>query len=357
MNAEGNETPGSDPGMGRSEGDIFAERRALRAAETGERALFHRAETAEATVRTLEAHVATLQERLREGGAERERLSALARESRAEVEQLKRRVEAGESDVRAVSARLDGVRRELVEAEEAAVAERSDMRRAERELQLRLTELERRAFEINRGLEAERAARARAEQMLDSMRRGRRAVERQLVELRVLVTRLKHIAAARPTPEPAASVFGVAPRPSDTSAEAVPRPDLDEIGAPAGGVQSQADRAEMAEALSAAVGRLRARAEDDPATAAEVPEPDTEEPAEAEPSTEHRRRHDEDEPAARELREQPSPIEHSSDVEWPSEIERAAAVIPDPPKYKHSMSLIKRWRLALRRRRARRKKG
>src|SRR5271165_7094358 len=80
--AEGSETPGGEPGaaQGRgssAEGDLLAERRARRAAESGESALIRRAETAEATVRTLEAHVASLQQRLLEAEDERRRMSEL----------------------------------------------------------------------------------------------------------------------------------------------------------------------------------------------------------------------------------------------------------------------------------------
>src|SRR5262249_60903297 len=81
--AEGTERPGGGAGtppdrQGRgSEGDLLAERRARRAAESGEAALTRRAEAAEATVRTLEAHVASLQQRLREAEGETRRAAAL----------------------------------------------------------------------------------------------------------------------------------------------------------------------------------------------------------------------------------------------------------------------------------------
>jgi hypothetical protein len=365
MMVEGNETPGSDPGApgaGRSEGDLFAERRARRAAETGERALFQRAETAEATVRTLEAHVASLQERLREATDERQRISQVERESRAEVEQLRRRLSAGESDVSAVAERLDGVRRELAEAEEAAAAERTEMRRAERALQVRLTELERRAFEIQRGLDAERAARERAEQMLESMQRGQRTLEGLIAELKQVVAKLKQIATARPLPEPPPPATSVEPLPVGrvsaeppsvppaepppaSSAGPAPEPELDEPGAPAGGVQSQADRAEMAEALSAAVGRLRARVHEDPAGAG----PD----AAVEPSQERVER------TERSTEPPDEPVEHGQKPVEPlprsPESTAARAPVADRPTHKHSMSLIGRWRMALRRRRERRR--
>src|ERR1700736_5515305 len=79
---EGNETPGGDPPR-RSEGDLFSERRARRAAESGEQALTRRAEAAEATVRTLETHVASLQQRLREAEEESQRVSDLIEAERA----------------------------------------------------------------------------------------------------------------------------------------------------------------------------------------------------------------------------------------------------------------------------------
>src|SRR5437762_2105331 len=59
------------------EADLLAERRARRAAESPEHLLVRRAETAEATVRTLEAHVTSLQQRLREAEEERRRVSEL----------------------------------------------------------------------------------------------------------------------------------------------------------------------------------------------------------------------------------------------------------------------------------------
>src|SRR5437763_1178491 len=87
--AEGNETHGAGTGAGQpggwapegrqrgGEADLLAERRARRAAESPEHLLVRRAETAEATVRTLEAHVTSLQERLREAEEERRRVSEL----------------------------------------------------------------------------------------------------------------------------------------------------------------------------------------------------------------------------------------------------------------------------------------
>lgn len=61
-----------------SERDLLAERRARRAAESGESALLRRAETAEATVKTLEGHVAGLQRRLEEAERDGRRTAELA---------------------------------------------------------------------------------------------------------------------------------------------------------------------------------------------------------------------------------------------------------------------------------------
>lgn len=70
MIAEGSSSPHAPvPGGGPpepGEPDLLAERRARRIAEPTEAALLRRAEAAEATVRTLETHVASLQQRLRD---------------------------------------------------------------------------------------------------------------------------------------------------------------------------------------------------------------------------------------------------------------------------------------------------
>ena len=184
--AEETDTPGGGPPR-RGEGDLLAERRARRAAEAGEHALTRRAEVAEATVRTLETHVSSLQRRLREAEEEIERMSEeidavrpaarseeaspasrppgadvplagggeallevelrrarqrehaeqrlraeaeegrmdLEHESRAEIEQLSRRLDASEREARSLDARLDGVQRELAVTEQAVAAERA----------------------------------------------------------------------------------------------------------------------------------------------------------------------------------------------------------------------------------------
>jgi len=376
--AEGNETPGGESGGGgegrgrRSEGDLLAERRARRTAESGEHALMLRAEAAEATVRTLETHVASLQQRLgdaeQEGrrifdllGAERaprpggrsdfvqppspsrdatlerelqrasqreyaeqrlrveaeDRSAEVQRESRAEIERLRRRLGASEREAEALGARLEVVERELAEAEQAAATERAALLRAERALKARVSELEGAALQMHGALEAERAARRRAEYLLDALREAQRGALGLLGGLADTIARLREasIAAAPPSPPPRS------PQPRPTP---VPRPAAEErslVRSPAahplapaqrlrearpadGGELSRATgedarSAEMAEALASAVQRLRARVEEQATT--------------------------------------------------------SAAPVATRPVHKHSMSLITRTRLALRRRRERRK--
>jgi hypothetical protein len=73
--------PPSVPGGGvprPDEPDLLAERRARRANEPAEQVLLRRAEAAEATVRTLEAHVFSLRQRLTEAEGDRLRTTELA---------------------------------------------------------------------------------------------------------------------------------------------------------------------------------------------------------------------------------------------------------------------------------------
>jgi peptidoglycan DL-endopeptidase CwlO len=388
---EENETPGDDSpagsqpgGLGsegrarRGEGDLLAERRARRAAESGEHALTLRAEAAEATVRTLETHVSSLQQRLRDaeeqsrraaemieadraarsGGLEpraperpgrragsedvverelrqvkqreyaeqrlrveaEDQLIDLERESRAEVDRLSRRLGDSELEANKLAARLEGVQRELAEAEQAAGAERSAVRRDEQILHARVTDLERRALEIQHSLEAERAARERAERLLESMRRGHRAVEALVAELKDVVARLKAVAANPPPAEPPVAPVAPPPPPAPpvaplaratTPAQAPPAPQAttpaelpsapqapggDEASASPSGLP-HAENGEMVDALAAAVERLRARVAE--------------------------------------------------------QAELTSASASKPPKHKHSQSLITRLRIARKQRRAR----
>jgi len=304
--AEGNETSGEEPGRGgqpgrgpdgpgRREGDLLSERRARRAAESGEVALTRRAEAAEATVQTLERHVASLQQRLREAEEEQlrvaellevektaalerehelrrvkqreyaeqqlrveaeDRLAGVDRETRTQSERLGQRLDAGADDTRQLAARVEQLQRQLADAEHAAEAERAQVHRAEAELRLRLGELESRTAQMQVGLEHERAARERTERELEAMRAGHGQMERLVGEMRAIVARLtaSAFAAAPATPSaptggPFAQAAGAAASPAAPAAD------------PAADPASEARGAEMADALAAAVERLRARAD------------------------------------------------------------------------------------------------
>jgi hypothetical protein len=394
--AEGNETPGGQPAdrrsAGGSEGDLLAERRARRASEPGEAALTRRAEAAEATVQTLEVHVSTLQQRLRDVEEERrshadrakveraavlereaelrrvkqreyaeqqlrveaeDRVMSIDRESRAQLDRLNQRLSASEQEGRELAQRLESVQRALAEAEQTAAAERTAVRRTERELQARLTELECRALEINRALAAERAARERSEGLLESIRRGHRVVESLVGDTRAIVGRL---AAAFAGSQAGAPPLGADEPYGEVRASRL-RPGSDASAARPAGIAAPVRSAEMAEALAAAVERLRARAEEpapegmretvtvaaaeDATRPAAAPAAPTPAPL---PPTQGR--------AARPPGTRPLPPER------PPVPNRAAAethAVPqlELPRYKHSMSWVKRWRIRRKQRRGR----
>jgi chromosome segregation ATPase len=280
--AEGSETP-EETSPRPSERDLLAERRARRAVDLDPvnpasshptDALTRRAEAAEATVQTLETHLANLRQQVREATEERailaERLAAeqavvaesehelrrvkqreyaeqqlrveseerrahAERDSRAEVERLTRRLGASEHHARELAERLESVQRELDEAEQVTAAERVAIQHGERELQLRLTELERRALEVRREIDSERHLRELAESQLAEMRAGYRRVGLLVAELKSTMAQLRAAATREPKHEPVSAVPG----------------DRSEIG----------QREELADALAAAVERLRARAD------------------------------------------------------------------------------------------------
>ena len=327
---EGDETrpfsPGSQqPGEGRrSERDLLAERRARRAEETGETTLVRRAEAAEATVQTLETHVATLQRRLSEAEQERDQVTELLelaraaaregghelkrvkqreyaeqqlrveaedqltdseREHRIASERLSNRLGASESKAAELEQELEDVRTELQQAQEAAAAQRMAVRDTELALHTRLGELERRAEQLGSSLLAEREARERSERALADMREGHSQMEEMLADLKQIVQRLtarlgvplpllatppavrpqSPAAAAQPARAPVADRAVVGARaPMPTFSRATMHDVFEEVREvsatdPHGGADTRG--AEMADALAAAVERLRARAE------------------------------------------------------------------------------------------------
>jgi chromosome segregation ATPase len=344
---EGSEKPGESPRP--SERDLLAERRARRAidsdpahpsAHPGQAdpadALIRRAEAAEATVLTLETHLSSLREQVREAAEERvvfaerlvaeqasvvereqelrrvkqreyaeqqlrveaeDRRAGAERDSRVEIDRLSRRLGASEHRARELSQRLESAQRELDEAEQAAVAELGELRSiGERELRARFAELERHTLEIRHEIDAERTARVQAERRLAEMRAGYRRMGQLVAELRATMAQLRAVA----TREPSA----VETRPVAPPAE---------------------QREELADALAAAVERLRARAE---ATASE---------------SEERRGVPADEPGARAGIQAPGPS---------TELDATGAGKRAPNK--HSMSLLGRLRLRRKQRRERR---
>lgn len=226
---EEDETPGADPSRGGIEHDLLAQRRARRAAELSDPALIRRAETAEATVRTLETHLASLQQRLEDATVEQrrvadqladrerevrrvkqreyaeqqlrveaeERAERLSRERRAEIEELHRRLSVSEHQARELVDQLEDVRRELAEAQQVAAAERVALGRGEQELSDREAELQRRESELEQArVETERrlagareqeqrasALREQAQQSRDLLSARLVALERRTVEV------------------------------------------------------------------------------------------------------------------------------------------------------------------------------
>ncbi|HEX4484497.1 MAG TPA: hypothetical protein VH081_12015 [Solirubrobacteraceae bacterium] len=326
MIAEGNDAPGGEDAGGgeargrRSEGDLLAERRARRAVETGEHALTLRAEAAEATVRTLETHVSSLQRRLQDAEQEGRRMSELLdaaqasraaersgfaheppatatatagtialerelqrasqreyaeqrlrieaedrasereREARAELDRIGRGLSASERDAQLLTARLQTAERELAEAEQAAAAERGEAQRAERALRSQLAELDGRASELQQLLELEQLARTRAERALAQLGAAQRSAQLLLGSLADTVAHLREVAiqASPPVQSPATAIPAAPPvEQVATVAAAAPRTQPK----PAQGSAGEAQAGEMAESLAVAFERLRARVE------------------------------------------------------------------------------------------------
>jgi hypothetical protein len=401
--AEGSETPsgGLGPeqpgGVGRrGEGDLLAERRARRAAESGEQALARRAEAAEATVRTLEAHVASLQRRLDEAdphraagftaagkegappstpggatGAERsmsepaglaaqelaehelrrarqreyaeqrqrqeaeERMADVERENGAEVERLRRRLSDSEGEAAMLAGRLQQLRRELAEAEQTLAAERLALRQVETELRAAVAELEQRAATAERELDSERAARERAEQELELVRSGHRRLEALVGDLKEASARVRN--AVEGAAKQAADDTAAQP-PSGSAAVPEPSPGTPpERPAHRAGAQAPPRNGEMVEALAAAVERLRARM-------AESGAPERSAREGAAPAPPGRDAEALLEPALKQRRSAPPA---------PVSTARGAPERPGVPSHKHSMSLIGRLRMLRKQRRQR----
>ncbi len=295
------ETPGGEPPPP-TERDLLAERRARRAALSGDLALVHRAEVAEATVQTLETHLSSLQQRLQEVEDERgrsiERLAAseneLRRVKQQEYAEQQLRVEAERALTIATDRSADG-----------ALARSEVVQR----LQARIAEVERRAERLADEIGSERRAREHTERALEAMRESHATMAATVRELRDVAKRLRDVAANSPS--------GIA----DVPVSMPPMPSEP---------PNQARREEMADALAAAVERLRARAEESSLPAHELEDtPTTGAPAVGALTT--------------------GALRASEPTSAPPLA--VAPPVPKPKPHKHSLSLIGRWRAARKHRR------
>jgi colicin import membrane protein len=211
------------------ERDTLSERRARRA-WLGDAALLRRAEAAEASVRTLEVHLADLRRRQAESERLRESTTAQLAERELELRRVKQR-EYAEQQLR-------------VEAEEAAVRARRG-RRAE------LDHWQRRAEEAQ-------AAAQSAEEQRDALAASLTAVNESCERLRVGVATLQGVATElRTTFEHEHRAFRARIHELEGELERARAQPLTEQRSAAEEAQR---REEMAGALAAAVARLRTRA-------------------------------------------------------------------------------------------------
>lgn len=295
MNVQEDETPGGLPPHD-PDRDVLAERRARRGEPVSDPILIRRAETAEATAHALEQRLSGIQARLQE--AERESRDASQRlvEREQELTRTSERLSEGEQQLRTISARLADRERELHTVSERLTDRERDLRTvserlAEREQQLRRAELEirgrvdaleRRVGEVQDDLAREREARQAAERELDALRDAQAAVQPLVGDLRQIAHRLRLAAesgqlsslAATPQQQPV-SLASEQTTATVSAAGAMP-----EHLAAQGGVQADTSSVQMAEALAAAIQRLRARVADVADVAAgEAQQPEMEETA------------------------------------------------------------------------------
>jgi hypothetical protein len=281
MMIEESETPGVGSQSGAA-GDVLAERRARHA----DPAVIRRAEAAEAAVRNLETHLAALEQRLEEVGRERERIS----------QQLTER----ESDVREVKQREYAEQQLRVEAEERAERIQHEMRAEIQELGRRLDETERQARELSAELDRLRERNAKLAPIVGELMgvatKLRSGFEREFTALREEFQRqviweretyVRELTAMGARMEDLR--FELTRTADDLRAQLAAEPPggslLEHTSQPAS-EREVAHRREMADALVAAVERLRARvAEVKEAEAAEVEQPPVAEtPAVEEPA-------------------------------------------------------------------------
>ncbi len=266
--------------------DVIAERRARHA----DPAVIRRADAAEAAVRNLETHLAALERRLEEVGRERERIA----------QQLIER----ESDVRDVKQREFAEQQLRVEAEQRSERLQRDMRAEIQELGRRLEETERHVRELDAELVQLRERDARlvpiVRELMDVASGLRTGFERELTTLREELqqqvvwereTYVRELTAMGARMEDLR--FELTRTADDLRAQLAAEPPdaglLQHTTEP-DSERDAAHRREMADALVAAVERLRARVADvKEAEAAAAVQPRAEQPRAAEPSAEQPR--------------------------------------------------------------------
>lgn len=301
MNVQEDEGPGGyqpqDPDR-----DVLAERRARRGEPIGDPILIRRAETAEATAHALEDRLTGIQTRLREAEQEARSASERLTERERELMRASERLTDGERQLSTISVRLADRERELQSVSERlgqrerelhTVSERlaereQQLHKAELEIRGRVEVLERRVGEVQHDLDRERTTRERAEQELEALRATQAAMLPLVSDLRDIAQRLRLAAesetpgAQAPTLEvpPISAAAPVASPGAEAGPSSLPQPSQ-------AGTLPDAGNAQMAEALAAAVQRLRARVaavgelqetppgEPGPATASAEPGPAT----------------------------------------------------------------------------------
>jgi predicted nucleic acid-binding Zn-ribbon protein len=266
--------------------DVLAERRARRA-EAGDPTVMRRADAAEAAVRNLETHLAALERRLEEVGRERERIA----------QQLAER----ESDVRDVKQREFAEQQLRVEAEQRSERLQRDMRAEIQELGSRLEETERHVRELDAELVQLRERDARlvpiVRELMDVAAGLRTGFERELAALREELqqqvvwereTYVRELTAMGARMEDLR--FELTRTADDLRAQLAAEPPdaglLQHTTEP-DSEREAAHRREMADALVAAVERLRTRvAEVKEAEAVEAEQPHVERPYVEQPPVE-----------------------------------------------------------------------
>ena len=257
MMIEESETP--DVG---AQSDVAADALAERRARHADPAVIRRAEAAEAVARNLETHLAALEQRIEEVGRERERVA----------QQLSER----ETDVRSVKQREYAEQQLRVEAEERSDRLQREMRAQIQELSTRLQETERHVRDLSAELAELRERDARltpiVRELMDVAAGLRAGFERELTTLREELQ--QQVVWERETYVRELTAMGArmedlrfeltrtaADLRAQLSAEPLNASLLEHTTKPES-EREAAHRKEMADALVAAVERLRARVAD-----------------------------------------------------------------------------------------------